>query len=126
MKFIFCDECKDIVHMYPKEIKECVCGKYCGKYLDDFITIVVNGKPLIVGIDNNSFKTAIDRAEYTRCNYENYVVYYFTGWVPSKPGEIIFVDNKEDVINFPNDFDTGIKNKYKWKEKEDEKNDILC
>jgi len=109
MKAIRCDECSDVVMMPIKGvIKRCYCGKYHAKYLNDGITLIVNGEPVVIGIDNNTFSIAVERAEYTK-EWTHRVDFFFTGWIPNHPGEVIFVNTIDDVIKFEEDFDTGNK-----------------
>lgn len=105
MKGFICDNCGDIVLMTRKEyIKTCVCKKYMAKYLADGITLVINGRPLIIGIDNNTFLTAEKNALYTRIVWKDRVDFFFTGWIPNKPGEIIFVKSKRQVMRIKDDY----------------------
>jgi len=56
MKLIKCPDCDDIVAMRPWT-KQCKCGKVKGRYTDNNITLEVQGKPVVLGINNSDFFT---------------------------------------------------------------------
>ena len=101
MKLISCQECKDMVVLRRKEIRSCHCGNVAGKYLDDGITAVVNNEAIVVGIDNNGFNIAERNATSDaaqKCSHR--VDYFFTGWIPNFPGEVIRVETVDDVLKY--------------------------
>ena len=100
MKLIACTECNDIMNLHHIHVRTCYCGAVAGRYLDDFITAVVNKDAIVVGIDNNGF--AISK-HYYEINQEikDRVDIFFTGWIPNHPGEVIVVDTVIDVLEYP-------------------------
>ena len=99
------------MQLLRKATMYCVCeDAKAGKYLDDNLTAVVTKNAVVVGIDNNSFGDCIHR--YNIYNpegtepYDKRVDFFFAGWIPTIPGEIIKVDTKEEVEEFPPDFET--------------------
>jgi hypothetical protein len=93
---------------YDNITRSCKCGKTAGKYLKDKITAVVSEISVVFGIDNGSFLNALKtvlnimKAEPEQLpkwmeegkRYD----FFFTGWIPTKPGEVIFVKSKAHVI----------------------------
>ena len=79
--------------------RTCYCGHVGGKYLDDNITAVVNEDALVVGIDNNGFSFAKQLAERAT-PLAHRVDYFFTGWIPNHPGEVIVVETVEHVLEY--------------------------
>jgi len=109
MKLLFCVDCGDVVRIINKWPLSCLCDKHRGKYLSDNITAVVTKGCMIVGIDNNSFMNAaigiqnlLNRGHKTRFDL------YFTGWIPTHPGEVIYVKTVEDVTEFPYECDMPV------------------
>lgn len=101
MKLVACQNCKDLIMLITKEIRCCKCGETAGKYLDDYNTAVVTKNAIVVGIDNNGFNVAKHLAtgeDAQNCKYR--VDYFFTGWVPNFPGEVIKVKTVDDVLNY--------------------------
>ena len=101
MKLVSCKKCKDLVMLVSEEIRFCMCGDIAGRYLDDRITAVVTKNAIVVGIDNNGFNIAKNYAlceKIQNCKYR--VDYFFTGWIPNFPGEVIEVETVDDVINY--------------------------
>lgn len=107
MKLIFCPECKDLVQLREGAVRTCTCGSYGGKYLNDHLTAVVNEGALLVGLDNNTFVSAVKNAIYGKEKWEHRVDFFFTGWIPTKPGEVIFVASLEVVEFFDDDYKAG-------------------
>ena len=99
MKLINCPECNDVVNLIDEFPRLCKCRKCSGKYLDDHITAVVSKDAIVCGIDNNGFKMAKDCAIYYKDEPQR-VDFFFTGWIPTKPGEVIVVDSYEDVLDY--------------------------
>ena len=54
MKLIKCPDCDDMVAMRPWT-KQCQCGRCKGKYQDNGITLEVQGKPMVYGVNNSDF-----------------------------------------------------------------------
>lgn len=101
-KFIICDECDDVVLLVNEITRTCGCGKCAGKYLKDNITAVVTKDAIVFGIDNVTFRDALIRAsDHKDLTYRR--DFFFTGWVPNHPGEIIRVNEVEDVKDYPYD-----------------------
>ena len=100
MKLMKCVKCGDIVAIIETLSRSCYCGKIAGKYLDDSITAVVNKDALVFGIDNNGFAIAQHYALENK-NAEHRYDYFFTGWIPTKPGEVIVVKTAHDVHKYP-------------------------
>lgn len=96
MKLIFCPSCKDIVRL-EYIVKHCSCRLCAGKYLKDHITAVVNNRSLVFGIDNNSFNAAINNMIAGRQLYPSRVDFFFVGWFPTIPGEVIVIDNIDEI-----------------------------
>lgn len=105
MKLISCPECKDLILLVPKDVRICYCGKHGGKYLNDHITAVVNKGAILVGLDNNSFTNAKKTVMQNKDKWEHRVDFFFVGWIPTKPGEVIFVDTLDEVLEFDNNYD---------------------
>jgi hypothetical protein len=78
----------------PRIVRTCLCGKHAAKYLKDNITTVVTEGSIVFGIDNVSFFNAMKRTDMFQ-NHEKYkdqrIDSFFCGWIPSVPGEVIFV-----------------------------------
>ena len=110
MKLVACQKCNDVVMLISEETRYCYCGDVAGKYLDDRITAVVNKNAIVFGIDNNGFNMA---KNYATCEgvqeLSHRVDYFFTGWVPNFPGEVIIVENIDDVVNY--DYHTSEKDR---------------
>jgi len=91
MKLIVCVSCKDMVMLTASGIRTCACGMTAGRYLEDNITAVVTKGAVLVGIDNNSYKQALVNALSEQCQkWDQRVDFYFTGWVPNHPGEVVY------------------------------------
>jgi hypothetical protein len=113
MKLFICPKCEQMVDLmswkkYRKGkyknkgiVTRCYCGKSAGKYLSDNCTAVFTKDCPIVGIDNNTFMTAVARYFEGKILYDSRVDFFFTGWIPTIPGEVIFVDTVQDVIDYP-------------------------
>ena len=59
MKLIFCPKCKDIVKLELDEYRLCSCEACLGKYMN-LSDVYVEGPAIVLGIDNNDFRKAID------------------------------------------------------------------
>jgi hypothetical protein len=55
---------------------------------------------IIVGIDNNTWNDVRKRYNQFR-NYPSRLDFFFTGWIPTIPGEVIRVDTVQDVRKYP-------------------------
>lgn len=108
MKLLRCDKCKDVfliphINQGKPGWRMCICGAQAGKYLSDGITAVVTKDSILIGIDNNTFGFSMRAMEYWK-NEEDYkdkrLDFFFVGWIPTLPGEVIFVDSVEEVINY--------------------------
>lgn len=104
MKLLYCEECYDVVSMTHDNItRSCKCGKVAGKYLKDKITAVVTEGSIVFGIDNNGFRNALYTVKKVLTEDIDHFPkdrrfdFFFTGWIPTKPGEVIFVKNKAHV-----------------------------
>jgi hypothetical protein len=98
-KLITCPKCNDIVNLSQHYVRSCFCGECGGRYLDDNITAVVNKEAIVVGIDNNGFNIAKQMAVGNK-ECPNRLDFFFTGWIPTKPGEVIVVDTYQEVVNY--------------------------
>ena len=105
MKLLFCEECRDTVSMTHDNItRTCKCGKTAGKYLKDKLTAVVTEHAVVFGIDNNSFANAL--ATVRKVLFEDVqgfdmnkrYDFFFTGWIPTIPGEVIIVPTRAHVM----------------------------
>lgn len=105
MKLLYCVNCGDIIVPHQSKMKVCDCGETAGKYLEDKVTTVITKNCLVFGIDNNTWMTARQRAVHYR-GYEKRLDFYFSGWFPNKPGEIIEVETVGEVEAFPIDHET--------------------
>lgn len=109
MKLIYCINCNDFFALSPLKpskylkFKTCRCRKSAGKYLSDGVTAVVTDKCIIAGIDNNTFKTAVMRYADVLREHPEYprLDFFFTGWIPTKPGEVIRVSSIKEVKEYP-------------------------
>jgi hypothetical protein len=100
MKLVACNKCNDIMMLVGGGmVRTCYCGAVGGKYLDDNITAVVNLDALVVGIDNNGFNLAKRMIELNK-DIPYRVDYFFTGWIPTKPGEVIVVEDVESILEY--------------------------
>ena len=101
MKLIKCEECKDLVMLITHTTRHCLCHNVAGKYLDDNITAVVNEEAIVVGIDNNGFNIATLYAMSEGAqDCKGRIDYFFTGWIPNHPGEIIIVNSVKEVEDY--------------------------
>jgi len=104
MKGFICDYCGDHVIVSNKKFpKMCCCKRYLAKYLADGITLAINGHPIIFGIDNNSFAVAERNCLYSK-DWKERVDFFFTGWIPNKPGEILFLKTKRQVMRISDNY----------------------
>lgn len=107
MKLFYCPECYNLIQIKKKHIFTCICKKHCGKYLNDCNTAVFTKGSIIVGIDNNTWNVAVDRylKHYPggKQPYPVRIDFFFTGWIPTMPGEVIFVDTEKEVLDYPMD-----------------------
>lgn len=103
MKLLWCPDCHDTITIGVNNIvRKCMCGRTAAKYLEDNITAIVTEGSIVFGIDNTSLTNAIKNAKYWMPNKfdRKRLDFFFTGWVPTKPGEVVFVDTVEDVIAY--------------------------
>ena len=109
MKLILCKKCISIVSVLSEGIvSKCNCGEHACKDLSDSITAVVTKGAVVIGIDNNTFNSAIQRYNWVKektPEHDGRVDFYFTGWIPTKPGEVIFVDTVKDVVDYKYEFE---------------------
>jgi hypothetical protein len=105
MKGIYCPDCHDVFILSTHNTRYCYCLLVAGKYLKDNVTAVVSKKSMVFGIDNNTFNTVILRVEDWLERYpdSDRMDFYFTGWMPTKPGEVIYVDTVNDVSIYIDD-----------------------
>jgi len=102
MKLLRCPKCNDsIVIGVGNVTRICACGETAGKYLKDNITAVVSKGSIVYGIDNNSLNNAIHNytafpEKYPKYKEERFD-FFFVGWVPTIPGEVIWVDSVHKV-----------------------------
>ena len=105
MKLILCKKCHDFFSLSNKlgKTKYCRCRKSAGKYLSDGVVAVVTDNCVIAGIDNNTFQSAVWRQKETLENHSEWprVDYFFTGWIPTKPGEVVKVMTVKEVKEYP-------------------------
>jgi hypothetical protein len=99
MKLIACQKCKDLISLVNEHTRQCFCGEIAGKYLDDNITAVVSSNAIVVGIDNYGFNLAKELSIKGRSS-ANRIDYFFTGWIPNHPGEVIEVETVDEVIEY--------------------------
>lgn len=75
MKLIFCPECRDIVKLVTDKWRTCDCGKSGGRYLDDDLEAVYEGRAVPLGIDGPSFASAIKNSDAVLSeNFEAFVI----------------------------------------------------
>ncbi len=114
MKLFYCPECRQLVDIIGRGtgVHTCYCGKHAGKYLDDSLTGVFTHGAIIVGIDNNTWLPAVERYKAHNPDGEKpwiidgkfvRIDFFFTGWIPTVPGEVITVDTVKEVKKFPVD-----------------------
>jgi hypothetical protein len=104
MKLFICQHCENFMCLKRADefaVTFCECGKSAGKYLSDKNTAVFSKDCIIVGIDNNSFNNAVDSYVKYHKKFANRVDFFFTGWIPTKPGEVIIVNDVYDVCDYP-------------------------
>lgn len=58
MKLLMCNDCSDVFSL-RYEVRNCVCGKSGGHYLEDGLHAVIWGECIALGFANDSFVTAI-------------------------------------------------------------------
>lgn len=100
MKLLYCEDCRDTVQL-KFQMRMCYCSKHAGKYLNDGVTAVVTEGCALVGIDNNTFDVAVQRVLHFREELDYRVDFFFCGWLPTIPGEVIFVSTVREVIEYP-------------------------
>jgi hypothetical protein len=105
MKGIYCPGCHDVFILVQQNTRYCRCLLVAGRYLSDNVTAVVSKESMVFGIDNNTFNTAVLRVEDWLEEYpeSDRMDFYFTGWIPTKPGEVIYVDTVGDVPIYKDD-----------------------
>lgn len=105
MKLLRCPKCEDFFSLINKvgRVKTCSCGETAGKYLEDGIQAVVTENSVVAGIDNNTFFTALYRQKDMLEKHPEYprIDFFFAGWVPTIPGEVIRVKSTSDVVTYP-------------------------
>lgn len=104
MKLITCERCHDTMQLVNGMVRTCYCGDCGGKYLSDNITAVVNKDAIVFGIDNNGFNIA-KQLYHMHQESPHRVDFFFSGWIPTKPGEVIVVETVEDVLAYEYDLD---------------------
>lgn len=102
MKLLRCSKCNDSIVIGVLNVtRKCACGETAGKYLKDNVTAVVSKGSIVYGIDNNSLTNAIHNFTAFPKKYPRYAKerfdFFFVGWVPTVPGEIIWVDSVHEV-----------------------------
>ncbi len=103
MKLIYCPECHDVFLAISKMTRTCLCGKHAAKYLIDNITAVMTEGALVFGIDNVTFGNARARNEHFQESEDlknTRIDSFFTGWIPTIPGEVVTVPTAKDVFNY--------------------------
>jgi len=105
MKLIYCKDCRDFFNLPNKigKLKACRCQKSAGKYLSDGLVAVVTDNCVVAGIDNNTFHTSLVRQNDALENHPDWprVDFFFTGWIPTIPGEVIKVKTVKEVKKYP-------------------------
>lgn len=110
MKLIYCNECIQIISLAVERnqngsIKEivtyCRCEKCAGKWLSNGVHAVFTKNCIMVGIDNNTWDTAIRRYDHYKNLYKTRCDFFFTGWIPTIPSEIFVVDTIKEVKEYP-------------------------
>lgn len=108
---MYCIDCYTLIELKSNYVAYCPCEKCAGKYLNDNLTAVVTEDAIVVGIDNNTFRDAINRylKYYPKGDepYNKRIDFFFTGWIPTIPGEVIVVGVAEAVEQFDSDYDVG-------------------
>jgi len=104
MKLIACPKCNDTMQLVQGYVRTCFCGECGGKYLSDRITAVVNKDAIVFGIDNNGFGVAKQLYEMHQ-ETPHRIDFFFTGWIPNHPGEVIQVETVEDVLAYEYEMD---------------------
>jgi hypothetical protein len=103
MKLIYCPDCHDMFVAITEKTRMCACRTHAAKYLKDRITTVVTDGAVVVGIDNVSFSNALHRT-YAFQGSEKWkgtrIDSFFNGWIPTEPGEVIFVKKPNHVIRY--------------------------
>lgn len=114
MKLILCPHCSDFFALSNKidKTKTCRCRKSAGKYLSDNVMGVFTENCIITGIDNTTFHTAVYRYNQTLKEHPEWprMDFFFTGWIPTIPGEIIRVKTVKEVKEYP--FEVKVKTIY--------------
>jgi len=113
MKLVYCPKCNYLFELRHKHVFHCLCeeNQNGGKYLNDGLVAIVTEDAVVVGIDNNSFRDCTTR--YKQHNpkgeepWDTRIDFFFTGWIPTIPGEIVRVDTIEEVVKFPCDTVVG-------------------
>jgi hypothetical protein len=59
MKLLYCNNCEDIIRVYDTT-STCRCGESGGHYKEDGFNIVVYGPCKPIGIENESFSSAVE------------------------------------------------------------------
>lgn len=96
MKLMCCVKCRSLVSLGNDKLTYCECGECVGGYHTNGITGIVNRLAVVVGIDNNSFINAMN-AFVEKLDYPTRLDFFFCGWIPTKPGEVIVLDSVEEV-----------------------------
>ena len=110
MKLIYCPRCNHLTALSDKlkQTTTCKCKRSAGKYLSDRCTAVFTKDTLIVGIDNTTFRDAINRYNWVKKERPEWgrVDFFFTGWIPTIPGEVVRVDSVKEVKEYPYEIKT--------------------
>ncbi len=105
MKLIHCPKCGDFFALPTKlgKTKTCRCRGAAGKYLSDGMVAVITENCIVAGIDNNTFSTSVYRYNQTNKDHPDWprLDFFFTGWIPTKPGEVIRVNTVKEVKEYP-------------------------
>ena len=109
MKLVWCDECKFLFSLKNYSVIWCTCKTHAGKYLSDNITAVVTKGCKVIGIDNNTFNGAVAGVDYLlKEGQESRIDLFFTGWIPTHPGEVIYVETIDDVVDYRYESDKNV------------------
>ena len=110
MKLIYCPKCDDFFNLPNKlgKTKSCRCRKNAGKYLSDGMVAVITKDCIVAGIDNNTMQTAVFRYKDALEKHPEWprVDFFFTGWIPTKPGEVIRVKTVKEVKEYEFEVET--------------------
>jgi len=72
MKLLMCTRCSDVFKLSRYETRSCRCGLVKGRYDNNGLDAVSNGKGISLAINNFSLMDAMARIDLSTCTYDDF------------------------------------------------------